>query len=111
MPPTNNRKLLDWVGEVASLTKPASVEWCDGSAEEHDRLCELLVDQKTFTRLSEAKRPASYWAHSDPRDVARVEARTYIASAKQEDAGPTNNWIDPHELREKLTGLFNGCMR
>jgi len=111
MPPTTHRKLLEWVDEVASLAEPARVEWCDGSAEEYDRLCQLLVDQGTFTRLSEAKRPNSYWAHSDVRDVARVEGRTYVASAKKEDAGPNNNWLDPHELREILGGLFEGCMK
>jgi len=109
MPPTTHRKLLEWVDEVASLAEPARVEWCDGSAEEYDRLCQLLVDQGTFTRLSEAKRPNSYWAHSDVRDVARVEGRTYVASAKKEDAGPNNNWLDPHELREILGGLFEGA--
>ena len=111
MPPTTHRKLLDWVDEITALTQPDDVAWCDGSADEYDRLCRLLVEQGTFTKLSEAKRPNSYWAHSDVRDVARVEGRTYVASAKQEDAGPTNNWIDPHELRDTLAGLFRGCMR
>ena len=111
MPPTANRKLLAWVEEVAALTGANQVEWCDGSDEEFERLCQLLVDSKTFTRLSEAKRPGSYWARSDPADVARVEDRTFICSKNEDDAGPTNNWRDPDEMRATLTDLFRGAMR
>jgi phosphoenolpyruvate carboxykinase (GTP) len=108
---TNNQKLLAWVKEMAEMCQPDQIYWCDGSDEENQRLLQEVVDSGMATKLNPEKRPGSYLFRSDASDVARVEDRTYIASKKQEDAGPTNNWVDPNELKATMKELYKGCMK
>ncbi|QCQ98657.1 phosphoenolpyruvate carboxykinase (GTP) [Brevundimonas sp. SGAir0440] len=108
--PTAHAGLIAWVEQIAALTKPAKVHWCDGSEAEKDAITADLLAKGTLKALDQTKRPGCYYAASDPRDVARVESRTFICSDDQADAGPTNNWADPIEMRERLDGLFDGCM-
>ncbi len=108
---TSNTQLIDWIKEIEELCQPEEVYLCDGSQAEYDRFCQDLVDQGTFIKLNEELRPGSYLCRSDPRDVARVEDRTFICSEKEEDAGVTNNWMEPSVMRNTLSGLFKGCMQ
>ena len=108
---TSNQRLQQWVKDWADVLAPDAILWCDGTTEEYDALCQTLVDSGTFTKLDEAKRPNSYWAHSDPADVARVEDRTFICSTKADDAGPNNNWRDPDEMRTEMMSLYTGAMK
>jgi phosphoenolpyruvate carboxykinase (GTP) len=108
---SSNARLKQWVSDWAAILQPKDIYWCDGTADEYDRLCNELVEAGTFTKLDEAKRPNSYWAHSDPGDVARVEDRTYICSADRDDAGPNNNWREPSEMRAELNALYTGAMK
>src|SRR4030043_1354259 len=106
-----NEKLKVWVKEWADLCQPDVIHWCDGSDEENQKLLDLMVKSGMAIKLNEKKRPGSYYFQSDPSDVARVENRTFICSGKQEDAGPTNNWSDPEEMKKNLLTLFKGCMK
>ena len=109
--PTRNQKLIGWVDEIQAQCKPIRVEWCDGSRQEYDRLMKLMEEEGLVLRLNENRRLNCFHFRSDPSDVARVEDRTYIASRTRDEAGPTNNWINPAELKKTMSGLYDGCMR
>lgn len=108
---TTNNKLLKWVDDMAAMCQPDNIYWCDGSEDEYNKMAQLLVEKGTFLKLNDNKKPNSYYCKSDPTDVARVEDRTFICSKRKEDAGPTNNWMDPDEMKKNLTQLFTGCMK
>ncbi|MES1194853.1 MAG: phosphoenolpyruvate carboxykinase, partial [Opitutus sp.] len=110
-PLSSNPHLVRWVKKMAALCKPDAIHWVDGSQEEYDALCAGLVRSGTFIKLNQKKWPGCYLARSDPGDVARVEDRTYICSLARESAGPTNNWVNPFDMRKTLKGLFSGCMK
>ena len=110
-PLTTNKHLIRWVEKMAELTQPAAIHWVDGSQQEYDWICDELVAAGTFIRLNQEKWPGCFYARSDQRDVARIEDRTFICSFSKDNAGPTNNWVEPYEMRKKLKELFNGCMR
>ncbi|HLU11128.1 MAG TPA: phosphoenolpyruvate carboxykinase (GTP), partial [Oceanobacillus sp.] len=110
-PYVRHKKMRNWVQEMVELCKPDQVHWCDGSQEEYDALCQLLVDKGTFIRLNPELRPNSYLARSHPTDVARMEDRTFVCSLSRTEAGPTNNWVPPREMHKTLNALFDGCMR
>src|SRR3954452_23175251 len=110
-PPTSHPRLLAWVAEVAALTTPDRIVWCDGSEAEWTGITDALVDSGALVRLDPAKKPNSFWARTDPGDVARVEERTFICSVNEADAGPTNNWMDPAEMKATMSELYRGCMR
>lgn len=109
--PTKNQKVIQWVEEISHLTQPDQIVWCDGTDQEYENICNLLVQNGTFIRLNPQKRPNSFLARSNPKDVARVESRTFICCQKEKDAGPTNNWAEPKAMKKKLTGLLKGCMK
>src|SRR5690242_17322731 len=111
VPLSKNVHLQKWVEKMARLTHPAAIHWVDGSQEEYDALCAQMVESGTFIKLNEELWPGCYYARSDAGDVARVEDRTFICSLSKDNAGPTNNWENPYEMRKKLKGLFSGCMR
>ena len=108
---TTHEAAKKWVDEIAQLCQPDSIYWCNGSQEENDELCNMMVEKGTFIKLNPEKRPGCFLARSTPSDVARVEDRTFICSEKEEDAGPTNHWADPVEMKAKLKGFFKGCMK
>ena len=111
VPGNSHQKLREWVDNITRFCEPDLVHWCDGSEEEYNRTTQLLVDKGTFIRLNEEKRPNSFACFSDPSDVARVEDRTFICSRTRSDAGPSNNWVEPREMKNTLEGLLKGCMR